>query len=64
MSARPARWKTNSKSVNSKTDLVMASWFPMKRIRTSVKMMLAEADSDYTPSYSYYKTSDYNEVFW
>jgi len=26
--------------------------------------MLAEADSDYTPSYSYYKTSDYNEVFW
>ena len=55
---------SNSRNVKTKTDLVMASWFPMKRIRTNVKMMLAEADSDYTPSYSYYKSSEYNEVFW
>ena len=27
----------------------MASWFPMKRIRTNVKMMLAEADT--SPSF-------------
>ena len=55
---------SNSRNVKTKTDLVMASWFPMKRIRTNVKMMLAEAESDYTPSYSYYKQSEYNEVFW
>ena len=47
---------SNSRNVKTKTDLVMASWFPMKRIRTNVKMMLAEADSDYTPSYNYYKS--------
>jgi len=55
---------SNSRNVKTKTDLVMASWFPMKRIRTNVKMMLAEAENDYTPSYSYYKQSEYNEVFW
>ena len=55
---------SNSRNVKTKTDLVMASWFPMKRIRTNVKMMLAEAESDYTPSYNYYKQSEYNEVFW
>lgn len=55
---------SNSRNVKTKTDLVMASWFPMKRIRTNVKIMLSEVQSDYTPSYSYYKQSEHNEVFW
>ena len=55
---------SNSRNVGTKTDLVMASWFPMKRIRTNVKMMLPEAEADSNPSYSYYKQSEYNEVFW
>ena len=55
---------TNSKSVNSKTDLVMASWFPMKRVRQTVKLMLSEVDNDYNPSYSNYKLSTYDERMW
>ena len=55
---------TNSRSVNSKTDLVMASWFPMKRVRQTVKLMLSEVDNDYNPSYSNYKLSTYDERMW
>jgi hypothetical protein len=55
---------SNSRNVKTKTDLVMASWFPMKRIRTNVKMMLANVQNDYTPSYAEFIKSDYNEVPW
>ena len=56
---------SNSRNVKTKTDLVMASWFPMKRIRTNVKMMLAEADSDYNLLLiTIISSSEYNEVFW
>ena len=54
----------NSKSPTSKTDLVMASWFPMKRIRQTMKIILSEVDSDYTPSYSNYKMTTYDERMW
>lgn len=54
----------NTKSPTSKTDLVMASWFPMKRIRQTMKIILSEVDSDYTPSYSNYKMTTYDERMW
>jgi hypothetical protein len=55
---------SNSKSVSSKTDLVMASWFPMKRVRQTVKLVLSEVDNDYNPSYSNYKMTTYDERMW
>ena len=55
---------SNSKSVSTKTDLVMASWFPMKRVRQTVKLMLSEVDNDYNPSYSSYKITTYDERMW
>ena len=42
----------------------MASWFPMKRVRQTVKLMLSEVDNDYNPSYSNYKLSTYDERMW
>ena len=42
----------------------MASWFPMKRIRQTMKIILSEVDSDYTPSYSNYKMTTYDERMW
>jgi len=55
---------SNSRNVKTKTDLVMASWFPMKRIRTNVKMMLAQVQNDYTPSYADFQKTEFNEVPW
>ena len=55
---------TNSKSVNSKTDLVMASWFPMKVIRQLTKLVYADIGIEYTPSFDGYNSVQWNETPW
>ena len=54
----------NSRSVKTKTDLVMASWFPMKRIKTLQKTLQAQMEYDYEPSYQGLQASTMNEPFW
>ena len=47
-----------------KSDIVMASWFPMKVIRNLQKLTYAEIGLDYTPSYEGYSMLDLNEIPW
>jgi predicted nucleic acid-binding Zn ribbon protein len=56
--------KNKSKTVGTKTDIVMASWFPMRAIRRMQKERLAELATDYEPSFSSYETSDFDEGIW
>ena len=56
--------KNKSKTVGTKTDIVMASWFPMRAIRRMQKERLAELSTDYEPSFSGYETSDFDEGTW
>ena len=56
--------KNKSKTVGTKTDIVMASWFPMRAIRRMQKERLAELATDYEPSFSSYETNDYDEGLW
>ena len=55
---------SNSKSVSSKTDLVMSILFPIKSLRQKIKLVLSEVDNDYNPSYSNYKMTTYDERMW
>ena len=47
-----------------KTDLVMASWFPMDVIRRAQQEVSSEMGVDYEPEYEWFKDYDWNEVPW
>ena len=46
------------------SDIVMASWFPMKVIRRLSKSSYANMEYDYEPSYSNFAETDWNEAPW
>jgi len=56
--------KNRSKSVGTKTDIVMASWFPMRAIRRMQKERFAELGYDYNPSFSGYEPSNMDIDNW
>jgi hypothetical protein len=56
--------KPVSKRNKEKTDIVMASWFPMKVFRRMQKEHAADIGLDYNPSYGDYKMTDINEAPW
>lgn len=56
--------KPVSKRNKEKTDIVMASWFPMKIFRRMQKEHIAEMGTDYTPSYPDYQITEMNEAPW
>ena len=56
--------KNKSKSVGTKTDIVMASWFPIKIVRRLQKEFIAEMGYDYNPSYSNMNISSMNTAPW
>ena len=56
--------KNKSKTVGTKTDIVMASWFPMKVIRRISKTSYASIEYDYEPSYNGFEETDMNEAPW
>ena len=47
-----------------KSDIVMASWFPMKVVRKLQKAHYADIGIDYTPSYEGFDVVEWNEVPW
>ena len=56
--------KNKSKTVGTKTDIVMASWFPMRSIRRMQKERFAELGHDYSPSFSGYETTNIDIDTW
>ena len=56
--------RNKSKSVGTKTDIVMASWFPMRAIRRMQKERFAELGYDYSPSFSGYEPSNMDIDNW
>ena len=56
--------KPVSKRNKSKTDIVMASWFPMKVFRRMQKEHAADIGLDYNPSYGDYKMTEINNAPW
>ena len=56
--------KPVSKRNKEKTDIVMASWFPMKIFRRMQKEHIAEMGTDYNPSYGEYEITEMNEAPW
>jgi len=56
--------RTKSKTVGTKTDIVMASWFPMRAIRRMQKERFAEVGHDYNPSFMGYNPSDVDIDNW
>jgi len=54
----------NSARGKHKSDIVMASWFPMKVVRTLTKLTYSDMELDYNPSFSGYNSTDWNEVPW
>ena len=49
---------------NNKSDVVMASWFPMRVIRRLQKERLAEVGLDYKPSFGEWNLTNMNESPW
>jgi hypothetical protein len=56
--------KSKSKTVGTKTDVVMASWFPMKSIRRMQKEKFAEIGHDYNPSFTGYDSTKIDIDTW
>ena len=56
--------KNKSKTVGTKTDIVMASWFPMRAIRRMQKDRFAELGHDYSPSFSGYESTKIDIDTW
>jgi hypothetical protein len=56
--------KPVSKRNKEKTDIVMASWFPMKVFRRMQKEHAADIGLEYNPSYGDFKMSEMNEAPW
>ena len=54
----------NSARGKTKSDIVMASWFPMKVVRTLTKLTYSDMGLDYNPSFSGYTSNDWNEAPW
>ena len=53
-----------SKARSYKSDVVMASWFPMRVVRRLGKERLAEVGLDYKPSFGEWDITDMNESPW
>ena len=47
-----------------KSDIVMASWFPMKVIRTLTKLTYADIGIEYTPSFDGYNSIQWDDIPW
>ena len=47
-----------------KSDIVMASWFPMKVIRTLTKLTYSDMGIDYTPSFDGYNGIQWDDIPW
>ena len=47
-----------------KSDLVMASWFPLDVIRRAQQEVISEMAVDYEPEYEWFSAYDWNEVPW
>ena len=56
--------KNKSKSIGTKTDIAMASWFPMRAIRRMQKERLAEVGTDFNPSFSGYESTTIDLDVW
>ena len=56
--------KNKSKSIGTKTDIVMASWFPMRAIRRMQKERFAELGYEYNPSFTGYDSSNMDIDNW
>ena len=56
--------KPVSKRNKEKTDIVMASWFPMKVFRRMQKERAADYRTRLQPSYGDYKMTDMNDAPW
>ena len=56
--------KSKSKTVGTKTDVVMASWFPMKSIRRMQKEKFADLGHDYNPSFTGYDSTKIDIDTW
>ena len=56
--------QNKSRSVGQKSDLVMASWFPMKTIRRLQKERLATMGLEYEPSFGGYEGSNIDIDSW
>ena len=54
----------NSARGKAKSDIVMASWFPMKVVRTLTKLAYSDMAIDYKPSFTGYNESSWNEAPW
>ena len=46
------------------SDIVMASWFPMKVVRRISKQSFADMEYDYNPSYNDFEETTWNEAPW
>lgn len=55
---------TVMRRTSRKTDLLMASWFPMKAVRRFRKEVQAEASMEHESDYDWYSETDYDEVPW
>jgi len=53
-----------SKAKSYKSDVVMASWFPLKVVRRLGKERLAEVGLDYEPSFGEWNISNINDTPW
>ena len=53
-----------SKAKSYKSDVVMASWFPMRVVRRLGKERMAEIGYEYTPSFGEWDISEVNEAPW
>jgi hypothetical protein len=53
-----------SRGKSYKSDVVMASWFPMRVIRRLQKERIAEIGLDYKPSFGEWDISEMNEAPW
>ena len=56
--------KPQNRRTKHKTDLVMASWFPMKVFRRMTKERSAMIGLDYEPSFADWDINDWNEAPW
>jgi hypothetical protein len=56
--------RNRNRTAGYKSDLVMASWFPMVVIRRAMTEFIAEMGVDYEPEFASMSGSDWNEVPW
>lgn len=49
---------------SAKSDILMASWFPMRPVRRMLKEHVAEVEVDYTPMFSGYTMTEWSQAPW